>query len=238
MPKSLYEIVEKYRNETLEYNSKAIQDGEFDVYPILKAKTEEFEIVNGFMIFCNPEMLLEEKNDKKLEKYRVGKDKIPYKHRYYACYNLNNDKQDSLVFIMFNPSTANPEKLDDTIKNCLILAGKKYKRVEILNLCSYRKSSATKECLEGKDTNKKFIIDFIKKNKEAHYVLAWGHGKEKKFKKLFKEVEEITKEIKNVYVIGINAEEINNYIHHLDPRVWNGMGEFEKIAELVEYKKG
>ena len=171
------------------------------------------------------------------------------KHRYYARYDLNSNNayKGSLVFIMFNPSTASPDKLDDTIKNCLILAKKEgYKQVEILNLYSYRNSEVSKICTEDNEINKSFVEDFIDNNKEADYVLAWGYGKENNnvFKKCVNELkskiyekENGQRKIKNIYTIGVDLIKINNYNHHPCRTAWSGMGKFEDIAILIENKE-
>lgn len=219
------------------------------------------DVTSGYMIFGSDEF----EDNKREEKYKVvyidkNKEEIKYfKHRYYACYNLNNDKQDSLVFIMFNPSTANPDKLDPTIKNCILLAGEDYGKIEIINLFSYRNSDIEtikqkSDCLKFNEPNEGFIEKFIKKRKVGEnnaFVLAWGYGKEagweskklnelkvdsykpKKPENLIKIIkEEWLKDYNKTYTIGVNVNEINTYNHHPCPTAWRGMGEFEKIAIL------
>lgn len=142
---------------------------------------------------------------------------------------------------MFNPSTANPQKLDDTINNCLILTKKEqYSEVEVINLFSYRNSNVTSECRNNNEANKTFILELLNNRKQNDVVLGWGIGKENRNHPLYKVTNDIIKEISNIKlkkkkVISINIEKINKYSHHPNPQVWRSLGPFEEIAILSDY---
>jgi hypothetical protein len=258
----LLDVVEEYKyGEFAAKITVSIKDDkEIDVFPIkgsdiIKGEKIVTQVLGGCMIFSD---VLNDKDVKSLEKYKI--DKIAYKHRYYACYNLDNKKKNSLIFIMFNPSTANPYELDPTIKNCILLASKDYGKIEIINLYSYRNSKfetikQKSNCLLSNKCNERFIEKIIndrKKQDNNAFVLAWGYGKEtgwegknlnnlkegsyepKKPNDLIQKVKDWLKDYNKTYTIGVNVNEINTYNHHPAPSVWNGMGEFEKIATLIE----
>lgn len=118
-------------------------------------------------------------------------------HRYYACYNITyENKNETLTFIMFNPSNSTLDKTDPTLENCLAIAkNAKYNKVEIVNLYSYigSKVPSNKKLGEIKNKNKndveytpeqKINHDFLLKlidnnndNSERDFVKAWGWGK-------------------------------------------------------------
>lgn len=207
-----------------------------------KLESEDFlvkELVsdNGFMVFSKNEIYSSKEISEFNLKYLF--DKYPYKHRYFASYKLNNNSK-TLVYILYNPSYANPEDNDDTIKNCIKLAEKSgYGVVEILNLFSLRTPNPSKHSLKSTNAiNKEFIINYLTQlnnmeNKDV--VFAWGHGKENDSycKNLIEEIETILKD-KPTFVIGVNPEVVNKINHHPDKRVWNGLGGFENLATLVE----
>lgn len=203
------------------------------------AKQEiEMEIINGFMVFSKETYTKNEleklSNKNKFLKYA-------YKHRYYALYKISNENNSTLTFILYNPSYANPEVLDDTIYNCIDLAKRThYCNVEILNLFSLRATVPSAEKLE--ETNsinsiflKKYIDESDCKDKTLDIVAAWGCGKDKKNKYHQKYCNEIYDKLKNknAFFIGIDTTKINQQINrHPDKRIWNGMGGLG-VAKLV-----
>ncbi len=207
-----------------------------------KLKSEDFivkELVlnNGFMVFSKNEQY----NSKEISKFNLRYlfDKYPYKHRYFARYNLSsNDK--SIVFILYNPSYANPDENDDTIQNCIKLAeDSNYGIVEIINLFSLRSPNHSKSSLKNTNSvNKEFIISYLRQisnDENKDVVLAWGLGKEKDSycKNLIEEIETVLKN-KQTFIIGVNQEVANEFNHHPSSQVWNGLGGFANLAALVK----
>ena len=158
---------------------------------------KELVLNNGFMVFSKNEQY----NSKEIRKFNLRYlfDKYPYKHRYFTRYNLSsNDK--SIVFILYNPSYANPDEKDDTIKNCIKLAEDSgYGIVEIINLFSLRTPNPSKSSLKNTNSvNKEFIISYLRQisnDENKDVVLAWGLGKEKDSycKNLIEEIETVLK---------------------------------------------
>ncbi len=207
-----------------------------------KLESEDFivkELVlnNGFMVFSKNEQY----NSKEISKFNLRYlfDKYPYKHRYFARYNLSsNDK--SIVFILYNPSYANPDENDDTIQNCIKLAeDSNYGIVEIINLFSLRSPNPSKSSLKNTNSvNKEFIISYLRQisnDENKDVVLAWGLGKEKDSycKNLIEEIETVLKN-KQTFIIGVNQEVANEFNHHPSSQVWNGLGGFANLATLVK----
>jgi hypothetical protein len=170
-----------------EQNKKIIEDFEKgDTYKILpKDENGENEIVPlkyalGFMVLSD---VLYKKDDiKNIES--LGNYKNKHRYYYYEKFNDDTDKKDAL-FIMFNPSNANPEKDDPTIKNCRKLVQDEYKSMEIINLFSERnpKVKEIDNDING-ETNKlnsEFITTLLenKPKNNVDIILAWGYGKEK-----------------------------------------------------------
>lgn len=207
-----------------------------------KLESEDFivkELVlnNGFIVFSKNEQY----NSKEISKFNLRYlfDKYPYKHRYFARYNLSsNDK--SIVFILYNPSYANPDENDDTIQNCIKLAeDSNYGIVEIINLFSLRSPNPSKSSLKNTNSvNKEFIISYLRQisnDENKDVVLAWGLGKEKDSycKNLIEEIETVLKN-KQTFIIGVNQEVANEFNHHPSSQVWNGLGGFANLAALVK----
>lgn len=210
-----------------------------------KLESEDFiikELVlnNGFMVFSKNEQY----NSKEISKFNLRYlfDKYPYKHRYFARYNLSsNDK--SIVFILYNPSYANPDENDDTIQNCINLAEDSgYGIVEIINLFSLRTPNPSKSSLKNTNSaNKEFIINYLRQisnDENKDVVFAWGLGKEKDSycKNLIEEIETILKD-KQTFIIGVNQEVANEFNHHPSSQVWNGLGGFDNLAILFPLEK-
>lgn len=185
----------------------------------------------GFMVFSEEET--EIKSDCK------------YKHRYYYYEEFKEDNEcENIIFIMFNPSTASPDKDDQTIKNCRTLVEKKYKSMEIINLFSERSSKESKFADDDlKNNNLDFIKEFLKiyKNNqnEQEVVIAWGYAKDKaypqKIKKINEQLKGFTK--KKIILKDGALEEAQNLARHPNQPFWKGFGEipFDKIAEITEY---
>lgn len=214
---------------------------DFEVVPLSLPEKEKYE---GFMIFSKEEYSKEEQE--KIDNVAKFKNYL-YKHRYYALYKITSSQEKetiqnkegkTLVFILYNPSYANPEALDGTVKNCITLAeAKKYSNVEILNLFSLRNTNPPiSKLLENKGFNKNFLEDYIKSldNEKFDIVLAWGYGKSND-EELKDYCEEITKFTngKNTFHIGVDADIVNKLNHHPANTVWAGIGTFDDIATLV-----
>lgn len=209
-----------------------------------KLESEDFivkELVlnNGFMVFSKNEQY----TSIEISKFNLSYlfDKYPYKHRYFARYNLSS-KDQTIVFILYNPSYANPDENDDTIQNCIKLAEDSgYGIVEIINLFSLRATNPKdlKESLKETNTvNKEFIISYLRQisnDENKDVVLAWGLGKEKDSycKNLIEEIETVLKN-KQTFIIGVNQEVANEFNHHPSSQVWNVLGGFENLATLVK----
>lgn len=206
--------------------------------------TKDFAIKgdeNSWMIFSGTNEQYTKKECSEFKKYENKFVETPFKHRYYSYYKNKNKKltHKGIVYIIFNPSHAIPEDVDDSINNCINLA-KDYDYIEILNLFSLRKPSGYKktELYDSNNVNKKFILDYLENivnNKDIDVVLAWGHGKEKDYKEIIDEINNILKNKNNVFIIGVDAQKANTYIHHANSQIWNGIGKIEEVAKLVPY---
>lgn len=196
---------------------------------------------NNWMLFSGTNEQYTKNEYLKFKKYEKKFEKIPFKHRYYSYYKNKNNKltHKGIVYIMFNPSHAIPGNFDDSINNCINLA-KNYDYIEILNLFSLRKPSGYKktELYDSNNVNKKFILDYLENivdNKNIDVVLAWGHGKEKDYKEIIDEINNILKNKNNVFIIGVDGQKANTYIHHANSQIWNGLGKIEEVTKLVPY---
>lgn len=217
---SLYEIIIKIRNN---YNSNNVTFKELlndiksnDFFKLLPLKEN-----NGYMIFDSTQN---------------------YQHRYYAYYDLRKNKNDNenlLTFIMYNPSTADTEKEDSTIKNCKCVAQKyKYNAIEILNLYSFINSKPTNKDTNNNEINEIFIKEFIDKKENVDIVIAWGFGKEKNFDSCY--IENIKnlilkKESFNKYIVNVKNNKINelkNKNLHPANSTWSLFGGCQKAAML------
>lgn len=214
---------------------KEIKDGinpisnEFEVIPLSSEKIN----YEGSMIFSKEAYTEDERN-----KFKNG-DKFkeyPYKHRYYALYKKPEGNNSTLTFILYNPSYANPEEIDDTIKNCITLA-QGYGNIEILNLFSLRQTeSSQKDLKKYNSINSQFLDDYLN-SINNDIVAAWGCGKDNKHKKYCNKIYDYLKN-KNAFFIGIDTEQLDQQINrHPDKRVWNGLGDFKNIAKLVPIDK-
>jgi hypothetical protein len=221
-----------------EQNKKIIKDfKKSDTYKILPKDEEGMnEIVPlkyalGFMV------LSKELYDSNLNS--LG-ETYQNKHRYYYYEEFNNTALKSALFIMFNPSKANPEKDDPTIQNCRKLVKDKYKSMEIINLFSERNPKVNKIDFDG-ETNKlnsEFITTLLK-NKQKNNVdiiLAWGYGKEK-IKKYQTQINTIKNKLQknnNLKHLKHKKSKDENLICHPSNSFWNKVGGF-KYAQLASY---
>lgn len=205
----------------------------------IEPKIIDLSSSDGFMVFSQ-----ETYTEQELSKFK-NKDKFtkyPYKHRYFASYKISNsDNNNSLTFILYNSSYANPEEKDDSISNCIELAKKySYSTVEIVNLFSLRQTtSKMKDLNDTNNINKQFLKEYISsiKNEKDGIVLAWGYGKELKLKDYINEIYDWMKNCKHSFLIGVDTDEVNNCNHQTDKGVLNGVGGFKNIAILKEIKQ-
>lgn len=217
--KSLYETIVEIKND---YNSKNVTFKELlkDIKYNNSFKPCPLEKDNGYLIFDSAQN---------------------YQHRYYAYYDFRENKNENenlLTFIMYNPSTADTEKEDPTIKNCKCIAEKRYNAIEILNLYSYVNSKPINENIGNNKINESFIKEFIDKQENVNIVIAWGFGKEKKFDSCY--IENIKnlilkKESFNKYIVNVKDDEINelkNKNLHPANSTWSLFGGCENAAML------
>lgn len=234
MQKLLKEI-EDYR-KAKQYKQKADKDSICDKYIIKNLANNK-----GFMAFLNEEY--DEESDKEVCK-KLGQ--CVYKERYYYFEELPNEEDKNVIFFLFNPSKACPEKRDDTIENCYKLAKKnKYKSMEVINVYSTRNPVVNKTFLTKKfdnEANKNFIKSFLEARKYNDIVIAWGYGKEKDYKNLLNEYTTIIKDngLKKFYIkIDLTEEKkvienLKNKKMHPGNQTWSPFGGFEKVAILAE----
>jgi hypothetical protein len=111
--------------------------------------------------------------------------------------------------------------------------------MEIINLFSERNPVVNlAKFNKNNSLNKIFIEKYLDNiNEHVNIILAWGYGKEKKCAEY---IETIKNKIKSknfeVKYIKIKENEANKNIHHPASSAWSGMGKFEEIAELDNYK--
>jgi hypothetical protein len=165
------------------------------------------------------------------------------KHRYYYYEKFNDDaNKKEALFIMFNPSKANPKNDDQTIKNCRKLVQDEYKSMEIINLFSERnpKVKEIDNDING-ETNKlnnEFIKTLLKERQKAnwHIILAWGAKKV-----LNEDLFEILRKFEHKYKLGVKDKNQAKYnfrediFRHPDNRAWCKCGGI-KNAELEQIK--
>lgn len=228
MSKDLIELIKKaYKGDFID---------NFNAFTVKELKTN-----NGSMIFSKNEKYLSSEIEKFSPTYLFTQ--YSYKHRYFASYKISDKSDKTLIYVLYNPSYANPENNDDTIKNCINLAERSgYGVVEIINLFSLRAPNPSKVKMKNSnDTNREFILNYLTEKKDdnkSDIVFAWGHGKENDSycKQLIEEIK-VALENKESFVIGVDTELLNTINHHPDKRVWNGLGGFENLSVLVPCKK-
>lgn len=232
-------------------NDYQFENEEFEncIFKKLKDNNEETNR-KGFMIFAE-----------RVDNFEMDAD-YPYKRRYYYVEKLNDNKNNEnkkIIFVLFNCSTSNPDKLDPTVKNCKWLAKEKYKRqysqIEVLNLFSIRESRVqdiTTNDLRDDKFNLEFIIKLLDYRKDSDIVLAWGYGKEKKYtiksrtdknKAIFEQICNIKKELNNnTYNVKkiTSIKDCGKKAHHPDIRAWykygDGKESFKKNCKIIDYE--
>ena len=228
---------------------------------------EDYKIDNTIFENVFFEQLQPEKNRKGFMVFAEKVDNFemdalyPYRRRYYYVEKLNdNENGKKIIFVLFNCSTSNPDKLDATVKNCGLLAKKNnYSQIEVLNLFSVRNSNVdeiNEDDLINDDFNFKFITELLKSRKNCNIVLAWGYGKESKKMKSSKankdiiivnKIEKFRRNISNFKTHNnikylsykFDTEEKDNYLKQRHPGnfAWNSIGGFKNFAVLTDYNE-
>jgi len=163
--------------------------------------------------------------------------KYQYKHRYYYYEKFDNKNDKEVIFVMFNPSSACPDKDDPTIKNCRILAEQKYNSMEIINIFSERNPNVKDINTEDNSANYNFLKEFLTDRKNVDVVIAWGYGKEKAYKA---QIEIVEKLLVNNHKYKITVKEtvlkkIKDCDRHPAPTCWSQFDGFKNAAELTKY---
>lgn len=96
----------------------------------------------------------------------------------YELSRIWDEKKGNVLIVMLNPSTADADKDDPTIRRCISFAKQwGYGGVYVGNLFAYR-SASLKALLKARDPigedNEKHLKVMLKKTKET--ICAWGHG--------------------------------------------------------------
>lgn len=199
-------------DETIK-NDYGIKQKEFENYVFEQLRGKNFD--KGFMVFSKDIIFKEKAKAKHLgEKYL-------YKNRYYYVEKLHDNSNKNVIFILFNPSSSNPEKLDSSVQNCKDIAKiEKYGQIEVLNLFSIRNTKTkdilnktvidkkTKHEIETQDCdNLQLISDLLERRKNCDVVLAWGYGKEQE--KQYRNRIDLVKEM--IKKCGINPKHLQDY---------------------------
>jgi hypothetical protein len=106
----------------------------------------------------------------------IFSDDRKYRYRLWRVWDINKS---SVLFIMLNPSTADENVLDPTVRRCLGYAMKwGYGRIDICNLFALRATNP-KELYKSDDPigpdNNRYIVETA--NECDKTILAWGnHG--------------------------------------------------------------
>lgn len=196
----------------------------FTYAPLTKFKGVKY----GFAVFSEEEY----------EPHIKSLNKCQYKHRYYYYEQFDEKNNKEVIFVMFNPSSACPDKDDPTIKNCRKLAKKQYGSMEIINILSERNPKVKDIQNIDNTTNYNFIKELLAQRKSVDVIIAWGYGKEKEYKLQIEMVEKLLSNNKK-YKITVKAtalKKIKNYDRHPAPTAWSIFGGFEIAAELTEYQ--
>ena len=228
----LQEINEIYSNKEGKLDKKLIGDA-FNIEPLVF-------VDRGLLVFS------QEEYSRRLEKLGDYQNK----YRYYYFEDFFNNNAQSVIIIMFNPSSANPEKDDPTIANCRKLMKDKYSKMEIINIFAERNPNAKEISINNNSDNISFIESFLNERINVDIVLAWGKKSfsQKENEKLFEKI------IKHNSVYILNAEDetkitfakYNKWqMRHPDNRAWTRLGSIEnaklqdiKIEQYFNSKKG
>lgn len=189
----------------------------------------------GFMVFSK-------------DKTEIKSD-CKYKHRYYYYENFGNNNDKNIIFIMFNPSTACPDKDDPTIRNCRSLVKDEYKSMEIINIFSERSSEPSKIQDSDDVNNSAFVKEFLSRFKnpaKQKVVIAWGYGKDND-KNCKDEIDKINKLLEGFSKMKITVrknalKDAQNLARHPNQAFWKGFNkklskDFNQIAEIAKITK-
>lgn len=202
---------------------------------------KQLENKSGFIVFGK------DKYDKKEDSAICKKlGETIYKERLYYCEQIpNKTNNNSIIFILFNPSKACPEFRDSTIQNCYSLLQRSecnYGYMEVLNVFSSRNPKVDKKFLKSFDNtnNLKFIEELLKKRQYSDVVIGWGYGKENDYPEEINKIKDILRNSKlNLFYIGFDIEnqkninELGKKQRHPGNQCWNALGGFE-CATLKE----
>lgn len=202
---------------------------------------KRLEYNHGFMVF-GKDVYNKEKDSTICEKLEG----TIYKERLYYYEQIpNKTNNNSIVFILFNPSKACPKHRDGTIQNCYSLLQRSeynYGYMEVLNVFSIRNPEVDKKFLKSFDNtnNLKFIEEFLKKKKHSDVVIGWGYGKENDYPEEINKIKDILRRSKlNLFYIGFdienqkNIDELGKKQRHPGNQCWSALGGFE-CATLKE----
>ena len=172
------------------------------------------------------------------------------KERYYLEINLDSKKnENSLVSFMINPSNTLPEtedkksKIDNTIKNLIKIAYKKYDKLIVLNI--FPQICSNQIGLSENTTNNNFIEEFLNKNlNNTDLLIATGHDKDKNyFNKITEKINNYKDKFDKIFYLSVDTEKFKkfiekeeiNFILHPANRIINAYGGCENIM-LKELK--
>lgn len=98
------------------------------------------------------------------------------KYRYYLERNVSSKNNDKLLFIMLNPSTANAEINDNTIRRCLRIADNlNFGKLSVINLFSYRTTKPDNLRAVGDLYGEKYSEYTTQAIQDADKIIvAWG----------------------------------------------------------------
>lgn len=227
MDKQIEQLLENINNfiERTELNENTV--GNF-VFKKLKFNQ------NGFAIFSKKTY---KPNESKLKGYQSK-----YRYYYYEKLNNTNGNKGSLIYLMFNPAAASPDRDDATIKNCRKLAcDNEYDSIEVINLFAER-NPAIKDLKYDEGTfNIEFVKEFIEQRQNNAIVIACGKAQGKKYKE---KICELIESCTNKYVIQVsgkkefNESSSNEYLclinRHPANQGWSKYKGFKKAAELCK----
>ena len=224
MTNFLCELIERCKKDP---NFPKIKD--FTVEPLLLKDHK------GFMIFSNDNYYIDKTESFSKIAQKHFKD-FPQRHRFYIYNKLNNKNGRNIIFILYNPSYANPLCNDPTINNC-INKKKKYNEfssVEILNIYSERNPKVNN--LEGANNslNIEFITELLRLRADSEIVLAWGN------KHIPKEIHSfilnLQEESKHISIITSTKPNTKMQIRHPGNQGWSRLGGFKNSAKLTNIK--
>lgn len=213
--------IERFKH--VEVLRETISEDGFIYTPLKKIEGRKY----GFIVFS------EEEYQPALESLSC----CQYKHRYYYYEKFDNKNVKEATFIMFNPSSACPDKDDPTIKNCRWLIQKDYAGMEIINIFSERNPKVKEIKTDDNTVNFELIKLLMKDRKNIDVIVAWGYGKEKDYKEQIAQVEELLTNY-DKYKITIDEEAFNSikdFARHPAPSCWSAFGGFKNAVKLTKF---